>query len=133
MYRQLDEAILERFEAVGRVRDDKSRPKNAGEWAVAVDWPRHRDWGPGSLHCTARQTEQSGPYELPGPDGRVLVWTGNPGLREGPPMGCPARWRPGATEPGTNGLVRACPRRVRIGVADQVKKILGWDLGAGGC
>jgi hypothetical protein len=31
MYRQLDEAILERFEAVGRVRDDRSRPKNAGE------------------------------------------------------------------------------------------------------
>jgi hypothetical protein len=31
MYRQLDEAILERFEAVGRVRDDKSRPKNARE------------------------------------------------------------------------------------------------------
>ena len=76
MYRQLDEAILEWFEVVGRVRDDKSRPKNAGEWAVAVDYPRHRDWGPGWLHCTARQTEQSGPYELPGPDGRVLVGPG---------------------------------------------------------
>ena len=31
MYRQLDETILERFETVGRLRDDKSGPKNAGE------------------------------------------------------------------------------------------------------
>ena len=79
MYRQLDEAILERFEAVGRVRDDKSRPRTPGSGLLQLIGPRHRDWGPGSLHCTARQTEQSGPYELPGPR-TGASWSG-PGTR----------------------------------------------------
>jgi hypothetical protein len=97
MYRQLEEAIPEQFQALGRVRDKKRIPKEYGISKVGVlqlvgrdtktralvrrnaeptDWsPRE---GPSEfahylLHT--RQGRKSGPYLVGSPDGRRVLWT----------------------------------------------------------
>jgi hypothetical protein len=114
MYRQLDEAILERFQAVGRVRDDESRPKNAGKGLLQLigrdtetgalvrynaqppNWSERK--GPSEYAHWLLHTERSGPYELPGPDGRALIWTGNWAQPWGPCPG-PSGWHVSKAKP----------------------------------
>jgi hypothetical protein len=93
MYRQLDEAILERFQPVGRVRDDKRRPKNApeellqliGHDAQTEAWVRYNaqppNWSkrerPSEFAHRLLHTKQAKPGEYPvadAPDGHHLVW-----------------------------------------------------------
>lgn len=104
MYRQLDEAILERFQPVGRVRDDKRRPKNApeellqliGHDAETEAWVRYNaqppNWSkrerPSEFAHWLLHTKQAKPGEYPvadAPDGHHLVWA----VKSDPDWSCP--------------------------------------------
>jgi len=91
MYRQLDEATLERFEPFGRVKDNKRKPKEGVLQLVGRDsktaalvryiaqpsnWSKQQ--GPSEFEHWLQHTRQSAPYPVAnGPDERRLVWTGD--------------------------------------------------------
>jgi hypothetical protein len=102
MYRQLDEATVERFQPFGRVRDNKRNPKNGMLELVGRDTRtgalvRHSanppDWSasdaPEEFTHWQTHTNHSSPgrYRVAaGPDGRDVVWT----RRSTPDGDCPS-------------------------------------------
>jgi hypothetical protein len=92
MYRQLDEVSLQRFEAFGRVKDNKlksgegvlhlvGRDTRTGALVRYDAQPPPTEWptreGPPEFSHWKRHTEYSGPYPVAeAPDGRHLLWTG---------------------------------------------------------
>jgi hypothetical protein len=116
MYRQLDEALLERFEPVGRVRDERGIPKNAKEGLLQLigrdtetgalvrynaeppNWSKRK--GPSEFAHWLLHTKQGEPGDYcvaEGRDGHRLVWA----VKSDPVGSCPGPcgWHVSKTKP----------------------------------
>ena len=138
MYRQLDEAPLERLEPFGRVRDTKHKPREGVLQLVGRDittgglarysahTPIWSMWtGPDEFAHWVLHTRQSTPYQAAtSPDGqRRVVWTG------GTDADCPNPWAWHVTQAKPSPYIMQEPSPQWIEEHRAERCIL--DLGAG--